>query len=65
MNIVNKFNLRLGLSVRVFLQVPQEDFTEIFLLAAKFITLYIFLALSAHLDFEIHQVDIVATYKET
>jgi len=54
MNIVNKFNLRLGLSVRVFLQVSQEDFTEIFLLAAKFITLYIFLALFAHLDFEIH-----------
>jgi len=37
-----------------FSQVPGEDFTETFSSVAKFTTLHVFLALSAHLDFEIH-----------
>jgi len=45
-----------------FSQVPREDFTETFSSVAKFTTLHVFLALSAHLDFEIHQVDVVAAY---
>ena len=39
-----------------------EDFTGTFSLVAKFTTLHVFLALVAHLDFEIHQVDVVAAY---
>jgi len=45
-----------------FSQVPGEDFTETFSSVAKFTTLRVFLALSAHLNFEIHQVDVVAVY---
>jgi len=42
--------------------VPGEDFTETFLSVVKFTFLYVFLALAAHLDFEIHQVGVVAAY---
>jgi len=45
-----------------FLQVPGQDFTEIFSSVAKFTTLRIFLALATYLDFEIYQVDIVIAY---
>jgi len=45
-----------------FLQVPGEDFTETFSSVAKFNTLQIFLTLAAFMDYEIHQVDVVATY---
>ena len=45
-----------------FSQIPGEDFTKTFLSVAKFTTLCVFLALSAHLDFEIHQVDVVVAY---
>ena len=45
-----------------FSQVPGEDFTETFSSVAKFTTLHVFLVLAAHLDFEIHQVDVVAAY---
>jgi len=45
-----------------FSQVPREDFTETFSSVAKFTTLHVFLALSAHLDFEIHQVNVVTAY---
>jgi len=37
-----------------FSQIPGEDFTETFSSVAKFTTLHVFLALSVHLDFEIH-----------
>ena len=45
-----------------FSQVPGQDFMEMFSSVAKFTTLRIFLALAAYLDFEIHQVDIIAAY---
>jgi len=45
-----------------FSQIPREDFTKTFSSVAKFTTLRVFLALSAHLDFEIHQVNVVAAY---
>ena len=45
-----------------FSQVPGQDFTETFSSVAKFTTLRIFLALAAYLDFEIHQVDVIAAY---
>jgi len=45
-----------------FSQVPREDFTETFSSVAKFTTLCVFLALSTHINFEIHQVDVIATY---
>ena len=45
-----------------FSQIPGKDFTETFSSVAKFTTLHVFLALSAHLNFEIYQVDIVAAY---
>jgi len=45
-----------------FLQVPGLDFTETFLSVARFTTLQIFLALTAFLNLELHQVDIVGAY---
>ena len=45
-----------------FLQVPGLDFTETFSLVARFMTLQIFLALTAFLNLELHQVDIVRAY---
>jgi len=45
-----------------FSQVPGQDFMEMFSSVAKFTTLRIFLALATYLDFEIHQVDIIAAY---
>lgn len=43
-------------------QIPGEDFTETFSSVAKFSTLRIFLALAASLDYEVHQLDVVAAY---
>jgi len=45
-----------------FLQVPDLDFTETFSSVAKFTTLQIFLALTAFLNPELHQVDVVGAY---
>jgi len=45
-----------------FSQVSREDFTETFSSVAKFTTLHTFLTLATFLDFEIYQVDIIATY---
>jgi len=52
--MADELNLKLGLSLRVFSQVPGEDFTKTFSSVAKFTTLYVFLALSAYLNFEIY-----------
>ena len=48
--------------VKDFSQIFSKDFSETFSSVAKFTTLWVFLALVAYLDFEIYQVDIVATY---
>jgi len=45
-----------------FSQVPSKDFSETFSFVAKFTTLQVFLALVVYLDFEIHQVDVIAAY---
>jgi len=45
-----------------FSQVSGKDFSETFSFRAKFTILQVFLALAIYLDFEIYQVDIVATY---
>ena len=45
-----------------FSQVPDLDFTETFSSVARFITLWIFLALTAFLNLELHQVDIIGAY---
>ena len=45
-----------------FLQVPGLDFTKTFLSVARFTTLRIFLALTAFLNLELHQVDVVRAY---
>ena len=45
-----------------FLQVPGLDFTETFSSVARFTILRIFLALTAFLNLELHQVDIIGAY---
>ena len=45
-----------------FSQVPGEDFSETFSSVAKFTTLRTLLALIAHSDLELHQVDVVGAY---
>lgn len=45
-----------------FSQIPGLDYNETFSSVAKFTTLRIFLTIEAILDFEIHQIDVVATY---
>jgi len=45
-----------------FSQVPGLDFTETFSSVARFTTLRIFLALTAFLNLELHQVDVVGAY---
>jgi transposase InsO family protein len=54
--------LKARVVARGFSQVPGEDFSETFSSVAKFSTLRVFLSLAAFLDYEIHQVDIVAAY---
>ena len=48
--------------VRDFLQIPDENFMETFALVAKFAILYVYLALVAYLDWNLEQIDIVATF---
>jgi len=55
----NQVKFKARIVAKGFSQVPGEDFTEMFSSIAKFMTL---LALAAFLDFEIHQVDVVAAY---
>jgi len=45
-----------------FSQVPGLDFTETFSSVARFTTLRIFLVLTAFLNLELHQVDVVGAY---
>ena len=45
-----------------FLQVPREDFLETFSSMAKFTTLRMLLALIAHSDLKLHQVDVIGAY---
>jgi len=45
-----------------FLQVPGLVFTETFSSVARFTILRIFLALTAFLNLELHQVDIIGAY---
>jgi len=42
--------------------VPGLDFTEMFSLVARFMTLQISLALTAFLNLELHQIDIIGAY---
>ncbi|KAJ3569220.1 hypothetical protein NP233_g5191 [Leucocoprinus birnbaumii] len=45
-----------------FSQVPGEDFNETFASVPKFTTLRVFVTLAAYLNWEIHQVDVVAAF---
>jgi len=45
-----------------FSQIPGEDFTNTFSSIAKFSTLRIFFSYVAFLDWELHHVNVVATY---
>ena len=45
-----------------FSQIPREDFTDTFSSITKFSTLRIFLAYVTYLDWDLHHVNIVATY---
>jgi len=45
-----------------FSQVPGKNFSENFLFVAKFTTLWVFLALTVYLDFNIHQFNIITAY---
>ena len=58
----NHVKYKARIVARGFSQVPGEDFTETFSSVAKFTTLRVFLSLAAFLDFDIHQIDIVAAY---
>ena len=44
------------------MQIPGEDFTEMFASVVKFAILWIFLALVAYLDWDLEQIDIVAAF---
>jgi len=43
-------------------KIPGEDFTKTFVSVAKFATLQIFLALVAYLDWDLEQINIVASF---
>ena len=58
----NQVKFKARIVAKGFLQVPGEDFTETFSSVAKFNTLQIFLTLAVFMDYEIHQVDVVAAY---
>jgi len=58
----NQVKFKACIVAKGFLQVPGEDFTETFSSVVKFNTLQIFLTLAAFMDYEIHQVDMVAAY---
>ena len=45
-----------------FSQVSGKDFSGTFSFRGKFTILQVFLALATYLDFEIYQIDIIATY---
>jgi len=45
-----------------FSQVPGLDFTKMFSSVVRFTTLRIFLALTAFLNLELHQVDVIGAY---
>jgi len=58
----NHIKFKAHIVAKGFSQVTGKDFTENFSSIAKFTTLQIFLALAVYLDFEIHQVGVVAAY---
>jgi len=58
----NHLKFKAQIVAQGFSQVPGLDFIETFLSVAKFMILQIFLALTAFLDLELHQVDIVGAY---
>jgi len=45
-----------------FSQVPSKYFSETFSSVTKFTIIWVFFALAAYLDFNIHQVDIITAY---
>jgi len=58
----NHLKFKTQIIAQGFSQVPGLDFTETFSSVAKFMTLQIFLALTAFLDLKLDQVDIVGAY---
>jgi len=58
----NLIKFKARIVAKGFSQIPGEDFSEIFSSVAKFLTLCIFLSYMAFLDWEVHHVDVVATY---
>jgi len=58
----NQVKFKACIVAKGFSQVPGEDFTETFSSVVKFNTLQIFLTFATFMDYEIHQVDVVAAY---
>jgi len=58
----NCVKFKVHIVAKGFLQVPGKDFSETFSSVTKFTTLWVFFTLAVYLDFEIHQVDVVAAY---
>jgi len=58
----NQVKFKACIVAKGFSQVPGEDFTETFSSVVKFNTLRILLTLATFMDYEIHQVDVVAAY---
>jgi len=58
----NHLKFKAQIIAQGFLQMPDLDFTKMFSLVVKFITLQIFLALTVFLDLELHQVDVIGVY---
>ena len=58
----NQVKFKAHIVAKGFLQVPGKDFTETFSSVVKFNILQIFLTLAVFVDYEIHQVDMVAAY---
>ena len=58
----NHVKFKAHIVAKGFLQVSGKNFSEHSSSVAKFTILQVFLTLVAYLDFEIHQVDFVATY---
>jgi len=58
----NCVKFKVHIIAKDFLQVPSKNFSENFSSIAKFTILWVFLALTVYLDFNIHQFNIIAAY---
>ena len=58
----NLIKFKAHIVAKDFSQIPREDFTDTFSSITKFSTLRIFLAYVTYLDWDLHHVNIVATY---